>query len=83
MFQAAKVRKPLVAVSATVDKENMVVFDAEKFGGACVLPGDAPELEMIRQLIAQVENRIRLQRERGVYLMRNWVSDGPFAGPGK
>ena len=29
LFQAARVRKPLVAVSATVDKGNMVLFDAE------------------------------------------------------
>ena len=82
LFQAAQVRKPLVAVSATVDKENMVVFDHEKFGGGCIIPNDAPELDMIRQLVQQVTNRIRLQRQNGVYLMRNWVADGPFAGPG-
>ena len=82
LFQAAEVRKPLVAVSATVDKQNMVVFDHEKFGGGCIIPNDAPELDMIRQLVQQVTNRIRLQRQNGVYLMRNWVADAPFAGPG-
>ena len=69
LFQATEVRKPLVAVSATVDKQNMVLFDNEKFGGGCIIPHDAPELEMIRQLVNQVANRIRLHRERGVYLM--------------
>ena len=65
LFQAARVRKPLVAVSATVDKQNMVVFDHEKFGGGCIIPNDAPELDMIRQLVQQVTNRIRLQRQNG------------------
>ena len=83
LFQAAKVRKPLMAVSATADKENMVLFDHEKYGGGCIIPSDAPELEMIRQLVNQVANRIRLHREKGVYLMKNYVADGPFAGPGR
>ena len=64
LFQAAKVRKPLVAVSATADKENMTIFDHEKYGGGCIIPHDAPELEMIRQLVNQVANRIRLHREK-------------------
>ena len=82
-FQAAKVRKPLVAVSATADKGNPCFFDGEEHGGGCVIPGHAPELVMIRQLVNQIQDRIRLERQRGVYLMRNWHMDGPFAGQGK
>ena len=83
LFQAAKVRKPLVAVSATVDKGNAVFFDGEETGGACVIPSDAPELEMIRQLVHQISNRVKLHRQKGVYLMKNWVAEPPFAGQGK
>ena len=83
LFQAAKVRKPLVAVSATVDKGNMVIFDNEAHDGGCVIPSSAPELQMIRQLVQQVTDRIRLERRNGVYVLRNWLPEGPFVGPGK
>ena len=85
LFQAAKVRKPLVAVSATAAKGNPCFFDKEEHGGGCIIPGDAPELAMIRQLVAQVQNRIRLKLHNGTYLMRNWLIDTPetpFAGQG-
>ena len=81
-FQAAKVRKPLVAVSATADKGNPCFFDSEEHGGGCVIPSHAPELAMIRQLVNQIQDRIRLERQRGVYLMRNWHLDSPFVGQG-
>ena len=82
LFQAAKVRKPLVAVSATVDKGNLVIFDAEEHDGGCVIPSTAPEIAMIRQLVQQVTQHIKLERKNGVYLLRNWSIDAPFAGQG-
>ena len=63
-FQAADVRKPLVAVSSLVD----AIFDQRSF----VLPGNAPEVDMIRQLVAQIKGRIPMYREKGIYKMRNW-----------
>ena len=73
VFQAAKVRKPLLAVSASADKKNLTVFDHEDFGGGSIILSDAPELPMIRELIGQAQRRIKLHRENGVYLMKNWI----------
>ena len=67
-FQVAEVRKPLLAVSSLVDKGNMTVFDTDSF----VIPAGAPEIPLIRQLIAQAQGKIPLYRERGIYKMRNW-----------
>ena len=68
-FQAADVRKPLLAVSSLVDKGNVGFFDGDSY----ILPYTAPELELIRDLVAQIKNKIPLYRERGVYKMRNWA----------
>ena len=85
-FQAANFRKPLMAVSGSVDQGNPVWFDQETRGGACIIPGDAPELEEIRRLIAQVNRRIKLERQGGIWILRNWFLDersAPgFARPG-
>ena len=79
-FQAAEVRKPLVAVSALVEKGNLAVFDKSSF----ILPGNAPEISMIRQLIAQVKGRIPMYTEKGVYKVRNWAAPkAGFTRPGK
>ena len=82
-FKLQKSGSFLVAVSDTADKGNPCFFDGEEHGGGCVIPGHAPELAMIRQLVNQIQDRIRLERQGGVYLMRNWHMDGPFAGQGK
>ena len=66
-FQVADVRKPLLAVSSLVDKGNLTIFDEESF----VIPSNAPEVELIRQLVQQVRGKIPLHREKGVYKM-NW-----------
>ena len=83
LFQAAKVRKPLLAVSSTTSKGNFVAFDHEDYGGGCIIPASAPELPMIRQLIKQVADRVQLHQEKGVYLLRNWEAPGPFPGQGR
>ena len=83
-FQSAEIRKPLVAVSGLVDKGNLTIFDQKSF----VIPSSAPEVEMIRQLVAKARGKIPLHRERGIYKMRNWEisSTQPTSGfprPGK
>ena len=68
-WQAAAVRRPLLAVPACNDKGNLVVFDNE---GSCILSSAAEEVAQIRQLIAQATKKIRLQRKGGIYTMRTW-----------
>ena len=84
-FQAAHVRKPLLAVSATADKRNLTIFDHEDYGGGCILLADAPELPMIRELVAQVQRRVKVHRDNGVCLLKNWIvpENEGFARPGK
>ena len=72
-FQCAKVQKPLLAVSNVADKGNSSWFDKEECRSACIIPGDSPELPEIRRLIAQIRNRVRLERTSGIYLLRNWL----------
>ena len=81
-FQVAKVRKPLLAMSSLVDKGNVTIFDKDSY----VIPSNAPELELIRELVAQAKSKIPLYRERGVYKMRNWAmpkSEPGFPRPGR
>ena len=67
-FQAAKIRKPLLAVSGVVDKGNLVIFDQDSY----MIPGDSPEIREIRRLIKQAKAKIPLNRKNGVYTMRAW-----------
>ena len=76
-WQAAEVRKPLMAVSAINDKGNLVLFDLE---GSAIVPSSAPELVEIRKLVKQVKDKIDLQRKGGVFTMRAWRAD-PVAAP--
>ena len=78
-FQAAEVRKPLVAVSGLVDKGNLAIFDEKSF----ILPGSAPEVKLIRELIAQVHNKLPMFRDKGVYKLRNWSAPAGFTRPGR
>ena len=53
----------------STEKYNMTVFDKESF----ILPSNAPEVELIRNLIQQVKQKIPLYRQKGIYKMRNWA----------
>ena len=80
-FQAGDIRKPLLAVSTSNAKGNPVWFDGER---SYVIPGSASQLPEIRNLIRQIEAKIRLHLENGVFKMRTYkVPKGPFVGPGK
>ena len=78
-FQAAEVRKPLVAVSSLVDKGNITIFDQKSF----IIPGTCPEAGLIRELVARVKSKIPMYREKGVYKMRNWSLPSGFTRPGR
>ena len=85
MFQDAKVRKPLAAVSGITSNGNVVLFDKK---GSFIAPSDCPEVEDIRKLIKSIKNKIELEEKRGVYIMPVWVCEDPskagvFARPGK
>ena len=73
-FQAASIRKPLLAVSGLNDKGNPVWFDHDQTGGSFIIPGDAPELAQIRALIQRIKQRVRLDRKGGVFQLRNWAA---------
>ena len=78
-FQASQVRKPLVAFSSLVDKGNLALFDTKSF----IIPGSAPEVPLIRQLVAQAMGKIPMHREKGVYKMRNWSLPKGFTRQGR
>ena len=63
-YQAAKVRKPLAAVSDINKKKNPCWFDGEK---SYILLSKCPELEEIRRLIQKAQGKIRLHLEKGVF----------------
>ena len=83
-WQAANVRKPLMAVSGINDKGNLVVFDN---AGSAIVPGDAPEAAEIRRLLQRCQNRVDLERSGGVFTMRAWRAGDEaasvFARPGR
>ena len=92
-FQAANVRKPLLSVSASNDKGNMVIFDED---GSFILPKGTAELKAIRALIRNAKLKIPLKRKNGVFTMtarradrarpRQQQRDGQqpgFPGPGR
>ena len=64
-FQAAPVRKPLLAVSSVNGKGNMVIFDGEN---SYMIPGrNSPIVVKIRQLDQDGPGKKRLCRNNGVY----------------
>ena len=79
-FQAARVRKPLMAVSSVNDKGHLVLFDLE---GSFLIPAQAPEVAMIRELVAQAQGKVTLHRENGIFNMRVWQKSSDFARQGK
>ncbi len=70
-WQAAKVRKPLMAVSAINDKGNMVVFDSK---GSAIIPGNTAEARQIRDLVQKMQNKIDLERKNGVFTLKAWLT---------
>ena len=79
-FQAAKVRKPLMAVSSVNDKGQMVLFHLK---GSYLIPAHAPEVTTIRNLVAQAQGKVTPHRENGIFNMRVWHKSPDFTRPGK
>ena len=67
VFQAARVRKPLLAVSGVVGKGNIVVFSAE---GSFILPGNRNTRAKIQAAIDCTNGKIPLHQKNGVFVMR-------------
>ena len=80
-FQAADVRKPLLAVSSCNQKGNPVWFDSDE---SFILTGTAPEIKQIRALIQQVKSKVKLHQKNGTYVMKSWAKPkSPFRGQGR
>ena len=69
-FQAAKVRKPLLAVSASCDQGQLVLFDNDF---SCMMDRDSPEGRGIRRLAKQRIAKTRFERKGGVYTLPAWI----------
>ena len=80
-YQAAQIRKPLMAVSSVNDKGNLVVFDD---AGSFILPRSNKELiQKIRALIQQVPDKVKLHRKNGVFHMKAWKLKPDFTRQGR
>ena len=69
-FQGVRVRKPLLAVSASCDKEQSCFFDND---WSFILDRNSPEGREIRRLAKQARDKICLERKNGVYILPTWV----------
>ena len=69
-FQAARVRKPLLAVSASCNVGQLVLFDNDI---SCMLERDSPEGREIRRLAQQCIRKTKFERKGGVYTMPTYV----------
>ena len=65
-FQAAKVRKPLLAVSSVIERGNLTIFDGV---GSYIVTGSAEELKPIRDAVKAVKMKVPLREKNGVYVM--------------
>ena len=80
-YQAAKVRKPLMAVSSVNDKGNLVIFDEK---GSCIIPGgDKDLISQIRSLVDKVPDKVKLHRKNGVFHMKAWKLKSGFPRQGR
>ena len=69
-YQAARVRKPLMAVSSVNDKGNLVLFDNQE---SFIIPGNnKPLIAQIRALVQKVPDKVKLHRKNGVFHMKAW-----------
>ena len=69
-FQAASVRKPLLAVSASCDAGQTVMFDNDD---SYIIERDSPEGREIRRLAQQCVAKTPLERKGGVYILLAWA----------
>ena len=80
-YQAARVRKPLMAVSSVNDKGNLVVFDDQ---GSFIIPGSNKQLvSKLRDLVQQVPDKVKLHRKNGVFHMKAWKLKPGFTRQGR
>ena len=80
-YQAARVRKPLMAVSSVNDKGNIVVFDEK---GSFILPGGNKDLiSQLRALVQRVPDKVQPHRKNGVFHMKAWKLKSGFTRQGR
>ena len=80
-YQAAQVRKPLMAVSSVNDKGNLVVFDGK---GSFIVPGiNKGLISQLRALIQKVPDKVPLHRKNGVFHMKAWKLKPGFTRQGR
>ena len=75
-FQAARFRKPLLAVSTVTEKGNAVWFDE---GGSYILSGSSQEMRATRAAIELAKRKVSLTERNGVYNLRAQWMDQPGA----
>ena len=81
IYQAARVRKPLMAVSSVNDKGNVVIFDEK---GSFILPsGNKDLINQLRALVQKVPDKVKLHRKNGVFHMRAWKLKPGFPRQGE
>ena len=68
-FQAAQVRKPLLAASSMTRKGNMLVFCKDT---PCVIPASDPVVQDIERLVRKAASRIPMYERNGVFVMNTW-----------
>ena len=68
-FQAARVRKPLLAASGVTEKGNIIIFSKES---PCIIPATDPVAKQIEALTKQAATWIPLYQENGVFVMHTW-----------
>ena len=79
-YQAARVKKPLIAVSDCKKKDNPVWFDGHN---SFIIPGKSKEVPQLRKLINSIQKKIRLHKKNGVFTMKTWQRPtSPFQGQG-
>ena len=69
IFQVAKVRKPLLAVSGVIGKGIIVVFGGS---GSFRLSRSCAGVTSVRKAITGVQGRIPLHAQNGVFVLRTW-----------
>ena len=70
VFQDAKVRRPILAVSDSTKAGNLVAFDNDE---SVIMPRDCDERRQIRELIKKARRKVTLELEQGVYSIPAWV----------
>ena len=80
-YQAAQVRKPLMAVSSVNDKGNLVLFDGlESF----IIPGTEKGLiRQLRDLVQRIPGKVPLHRKNAVFHMKAWKLKPGFTRQGR